>query len=221
MNSMSARALYSKWVAERLEGVHQVAVTIANNAVPPAVAIRSSANGSTVGGSVRVRSFATDNQKVAKISLSIDARRWPCPTAHRSASTGAEVDIHREGGWQRLRDHLGLPHAEGRRGRCRRQDGFPVDRGGIAVSGTGPPCQDSVAGADNEPGGSAACGGARPPPWRRWGPLGKTARPTPSGCFSRRTPARRLRSGRPSWLSAAGAGDLSGEASRIPGADAP
>jgi thermitase len=49
-----------------------VTVTVANDTVPPVVAILNPAAGSTVSGTVPINVSATDNQRVAKISLTID-----------------------------------------------------------------------------------------------------------------------------------------------------
>jgi thermitase len=51
-----------------------VAVTIANDTIAPVVTIQSPANGSTVTGTVTVAASATDNNKVAQISLKIDGK---------------------------------------------------------------------------------------------------------------------------------------------------
>ena len=51
-----------------------VAVTIANDKIAPVATIQSPANGSTVTGTVTVSASATDNNKVAQISLKIDGK---------------------------------------------------------------------------------------------------------------------------------------------------
>ena len=51
-----------------------VAVTIANDTVAPVATIQSPSSGSTVTGTVSVTASATDNTKVAQISLSIDGK---------------------------------------------------------------------------------------------------------------------------------------------------
>jgi thermitase len=51
-----------------------VAVTVANDVTPPTVTITSPASGSTVSGTVPITVSATDDQKVAKIALSIDGK---------------------------------------------------------------------------------------------------------------------------------------------------
>lgn len=51
-----------------------VFVTVANDTVPPAVNFSSPANGATVSGTVNVSVSATDDKKVAKISLFIDGK---------------------------------------------------------------------------------------------------------------------------------------------------
>jgi hypothetical protein len=51
-----------------------VAVTIANDTVAPVVTMQSPSSGSTVTGTVSVTASATDNTKVAQISLSIDGK---------------------------------------------------------------------------------------------------------------------------------------------------
>ncbi len=51
-----------------------VAVTIANDTTAPVVTIQSPAIGSTVTGTVSVTASATDNNKVAQISLKIDGK---------------------------------------------------------------------------------------------------------------------------------------------------
>jgi hypothetical protein len=52
----------------------QVAVTVANDTTPPVVTINNPGGGSTVSGTVAVNVAATDNNKVAKITLTIDGR---------------------------------------------------------------------------------------------------------------------------------------------------
>jgi hypothetical protein len=52
-----------------------VAVTIANDTTAPVVTIQNPASGSTVTGTVSVSASATDNNKVAEISLAIDGRQ--------------------------------------------------------------------------------------------------------------------------------------------------
>lgn len=52
-----------------------VAVTVSNDTTPPAVQINSPANGSLVSGTVSVSVSATDNQRVAQITLTIDGRQ--------------------------------------------------------------------------------------------------------------------------------------------------
>ena len=52
-----------------------VAVTIANDTTAPVVTIQNPASGSTVTGTVTVAASATDNNKVAEISLAIDGRQ--------------------------------------------------------------------------------------------------------------------------------------------------
>lgn len=51
-----------------------VSVTVANDTVAPTVSFSSPANGATVSGTVNVSVSATDDKKVAKISLAIDGK---------------------------------------------------------------------------------------------------------------------------------------------------
>ena len=51
-----------------------VSVTVINDTIPPTVAITSPANGSVVSGSVAINAAASDNKKVAKISLLINGQ---------------------------------------------------------------------------------------------------------------------------------------------------
>jgi hypothetical protein len=51
-----------------------VSVTVANDTVPPTVTITNPPNGSTVSGSVVISVSASDNQRVSKISLSINGQ---------------------------------------------------------------------------------------------------------------------------------------------------
>lgn len=51
-----------------------VSVTVANDTLAPAVSFSSPANGTTVSGTVNVSASATDDKKVAKISLFIDGK---------------------------------------------------------------------------------------------------------------------------------------------------
>jgi hypothetical protein len=51
-----------------------ISVTVANDKTPPTVAFSSPKSGSTVTGTVAVSVSASDNTKVAKISLMIDGR---------------------------------------------------------------------------------------------------------------------------------------------------
>jgi len=51
-----------------------VAVTVANDTVAPTVTITNPANGSTVSGDMAITVLATDNVKVAKLSLLIDGK---------------------------------------------------------------------------------------------------------------------------------------------------
>ncbi|GIX29490.1 MAG: hypothetical protein KatS3mg123_3371 [Burkholderiales bacterium] len=51
-----------------------VSVTVANDTVAPTVSFSSPANGATVSGTVNVSASATDDKKVAKISLAIDGK---------------------------------------------------------------------------------------------------------------------------------------------------
>jgi hypothetical protein len=51
-----------------------VSLTVANDTVPPTVSITNPASGSTVSGTVSINVAASDNQKVAKISLTIDGK---------------------------------------------------------------------------------------------------------------------------------------------------
>jgi hypothetical protein len=51
-----------------------IAVTVANDTIAPTVTIQNPLAGSTVSGTVSVSVAATDNQKVAKISLTIDGK---------------------------------------------------------------------------------------------------------------------------------------------------
>lgn len=52
----------------------QVAVTVGNDTIPPVAKILSPTAGSAVNGTVSISASATDNQKVAKMSLQIDGR---------------------------------------------------------------------------------------------------------------------------------------------------
>jgi subtilisin family serine protease len=52
----------------------QVSVTVANDKVPPVAQILSPAPGATVTGTVNISASATDNQRVAKITMTIDGR---------------------------------------------------------------------------------------------------------------------------------------------------
>jgi subtilisin family serine protease len=52
----------------------QIAVTVANDKTPPVAQILSPGAGSAVSGTVSVNASATDNNKVAKMTLSIDGR---------------------------------------------------------------------------------------------------------------------------------------------------
>ncbi len=51
-----------------------IAVTVANDTVAPTVTIQNPLAGSTVSGTVPVSVSATDNQKVSKISLTMDGK---------------------------------------------------------------------------------------------------------------------------------------------------
>jgi hypothetical protein len=85
-----------------------VTVTVANDTVAPTVSITNPAAGSTVSGTVAVSISATDNQKVSKISLTIDGKEvavsygstlsysWAAPKPKGKGSASSTISARAE-----------------------------------------------------------------------------------------------------------------------------